>query len=129
MPINADAGAKPSGSGLHNRRCGCTGPGSLLQPARRDESCGDDLCVEARCRCDNRNGAIPRQCTVTYKWYAGRDTVKLDPAATSNPKRRFAEPVEYGAINLMPSDRIKQTGKGAVAAMIIEPLGSTSPTY
>ncbi|MFZ2404499.1 MAG: hypothetical protein WAW41_05135 [Methylobacter sp.] len=63
--------------------------------------------------------------TVTYKWYAGRDTVKLDPAATSNPKRRFAEPVEYGAINLMPSDRIKQTGKGAVAAMIIEPLGST----
>lgn len=63
--------------------------------------------------------------TVNYKWYAGRDSVKNDPTATSNQKRRFAEPVEYGAINLMPSDRVKQVGKGAVAAMVIEPLGST----
>jgi hypothetical protein len=68
--------------------------------------------------------AAPGQ-TVKYKWYAGRATVKTDPTATSDPLRRFAEPVEYGAINLMPSDRIKQTGKGAIAAMIIEPLGAT----
>lgn len=63
--------------------------------------------------------------TVSYKWYAGRMTVTNDPAAKSNPERQFAEPVEYGAINLMSSDRIKQTSKGAIAAMIIEPLGST----
>ena len=62
---------------------------------------------------------------VSYKWYAGRDTVIAESTDTLNPKKRFAEPVEYGAINLMPSDRIKQASKGAIAAMIIEPLGST----
>jgi hypothetical protein len=60
--------------------------------------------------------------TVSYRWYAGRDSIKLD---ANGKRRRFAEPVEYGAINLLPSDRIKQTSKGAIAAMIIEPLGST----
>ncbi|MDD1610317.1 MAG: hypothetical protein LUO95_06850, partial [Methylococcaceae bacterium] len=60
--------------------------------------------------------AAPGQ-TVSYKWYAGREIIK--------DGKRFAEPVEYGAINLMPSDRIKQTSKGAIAALIIEPLGST----
>lgn len=63
--------------------------------------------------------------SVSYKWYAGRMTVKTDPSSASKTERLFAEPVEYGAINLMPSDRIKQTSKGAIAAMIIEPLGST----
>ncbi|MDI1294080.1 MAG: hypothetical protein PSV18_15250 [Methylobacter sp.] len=63
--------------------------------------------------------------SVSYKWYAGRMTVKTDANAKVNSERLFAEPVEYGAINLMPSDRIKQTSKGAIAAMIIEPLGST----
>ena len=63
--------------------------------------------------------------TVSYKWYAGRMTIVNDPTAKSNPERLFAEPVEYGAISLMPSDRIKQTSKGAIAALIIEPLGST----
>ncbi|MEQ1620926.1 MAG: hypothetical protein ABL919_05935 [Methylococcales bacterium] len=63
--------------------------------------------------------------TVNYKWYAGRDIIVNDPAAKINPQRRSAEPVEYGAINLLPADRIKQTSKGAIAAMIIEPLGST----
>ena len=60
--------------------------------------------------------AAPGQ-TVNYKWYAGREIVKNG--------NRFAEPVEYGAVNLMPSDRIKQTSKGAIAALVIEPLGST----
>ncbi|WP_432741904.1 hypothetical protein ABXJ76_16020 [Methylobacter sp. G7] len=63
--------------------------------------------------------------SVSYKWYAGRMTVKTDSNAKVNSERLFAEPVEYGAINLMPSDRIKQTSKGAIAAMIVEPLGST----
>ncbi|MFI3221078.1 MAG: hypothetical protein QX189_18475 [Methylococcales bacterium] len=63
--------------------------------------------------------------TVSYKWYAGREILKKDPKIKNNPERRTAEPVEYGAVNLMPSDRIKQTSKGAIAALIIEPLGST----
>ena len=68
--------------------------------------------------------AAPGQ-TVSYKWYAGREIIIADPTDTRNPKKRFAEPVEFGAINLLPSDRIKQASKGAIAAMIIEPLGST----
>ncbi len=63
--------------------------------------------------------------TVSYNWYAGREIIIADPTDTRNPKKRYAEPVEFGAINLLPSDRIKQTSKGAIAAMIIEPLGST----
>jgi hypothetical protein len=62
--------------------------------------------------------------TVTYKWYAGRETIKKDLSVKTNQDRRSAEPVEYSALNLLPSDRIKQTGKGAIAALIIEPLGS-----
>ena len=63
--------------------------------------------------------------TVNYKWYAGRGIVKKDLTVATNQDRRFAEPVEYGAINLMPADRIKQTSKGAIAAMVVEPKGST----
>jgi hypothetical protein len=63
--------------------------------------------------------------TVSYQWYAGRDVIVNDSTTNVNPARHFAEPVEYGAINLLPADRIKQTSKGAIAALIIEPLGSS----
>lgn len=63
--------------------------------------------------------------TVNYRWYAGRDVIVNDPTDKTAPQKRFAEPVEYGAINLLPADRIKQTSKGAIAAMVIEPLGAT----
>jgi len=66
--------------------------------------------------------AAPGQ-TVKYKWYAGRATTIKDNA--TGQELRFAEPVEYGAINLLPADRIKHTSKGAIAAMIIEPQGSS----
>ncbi|WP_051961660.1 hypothetical protein [Methylobacter sp. BBA5.1] len=62
--------------------------------------------------------------SVSYKWYAGRMTIRNDPNAQSNPQRRFAEPVEYGAVNLMSSDRIKHASKGAIGALIIEPQGA-----
>lgn len=57
--------------------------------------------------------------TVKYKWYAGR--IKIDELTN----KRIAEPVEYGAINLMPSDPIKHVSKGLIAALIIEPQGSS----
>lgn len=56
--------------------------------------------------------------TVTYKWYAGSVTVNTDGT-------RVAMPIEFGAINLMSSDPIKHTNKGAIGALIIEPQGST----
>ncbi len=60
----------------------------------------------------------------SYKWYAGKLTAKPYPDARSKQKKHFAEPVEYGAVNLMPSDRMKQVSKGAIGALIIEPQGA-----
>lgn len=57
----------------------------------------------------------------TYRWYAG--DIKILPNKT-----QVATPVEFGAINLSPSDPIKHSNKGAVAALIIEPQGSTWQT-
>jgi hypothetical protein len=54
---------------------------------------------------------------VTYKWYAG--DVKLVGSTL------VATPIEFGAINLISSDPIKHSNKGALAAEIIEPQGST----
>jgi manganese oxidase len=51
------------------------------------------------------------------QWYAGdvrvwnRDLVGI--------------PIEFGATNLIPSDRIKHPNKGAIGALVIEPMGST----
>ena len=54
------------------------------------------------------------------QWYAGEVTTVNGVAQ--------AFPVEYGAINLIPSDRIEHPGKGAVAALVIEPQGATWTT-
>jgi manganese oxidase len=54
----------------------------------------------------------------TYTWYAG--DLALD--ARNN---LIATPVEFGATNLISSDRIKHSNKGAVAALIVEPPGAT----
>ncbi|HEX7285135.1 MAG TPA: multicopper oxidase domain-containing protein [Candidatus Angelobacter sp.] len=56
--------------------------------------------------------------STTYTWYAGKINVNADGSRT-------AVPIEFGAINLLPSDPIKQAAKGAIGALIIEPQGST----
>jgi hypothetical protein len=56
--------------------------------------------------------------SVTYRWYAGH--VRLRPDGTL----RVAKPIEFGAVNLMPSDSIKQPSKGAIGTLIIEPPGA-----
>ncbi len=53
----------------------------------------------------------------TYRWYAG--DIKLDQG------RLVATPIEFGATNLMSSDPIKHSNKGAIGALIIEPQGAT----
>ncbi|MBI2831272.1 MAG: copper oxidase [Chloroflexi bacterium] len=52
-----------------------------------------------------------------YQWYAG--DIKL---VNGN---LVATPIEFGAANLMSSDKLKHSSKGAVGALIIEPQGST----
>ncbi len=54
---------------------------------------------------------------VKYKWYAG--DVRM------NGTTKVATPIEFGATNLISSDPIKHSNKGAIGSLIIEPQGST----
>jgi len=54
--------------------------------------------------------------SVTYQWYAGELMLRNDSI--------IARPVEFGAINLMPADPIRQPGKGLIGGLIIEPQNS-----
>jgi hypothetical protein len=59
--------------------------------------------------------------TQPYTWYAGNLTVDAAGNVTGVP-------VEFGAINLLPSDTILQTPTGLYAALVIEPANTTSWT-
>lgn len=67
---------------------------------------------------------------VKYRWYAG--DVSLQPEAPQsmrdlNKPRAYLgvhTPIEFGGVNLMPADKIKQGQKGLVGALVIEPQGS-----
>jgi len=54
----------------------------------------------------------------TYEWYAGDVTI-------SSTGSVIATPVEFGATNLISSDRIKHASKGAIGSLIIEPADAT----
>ena len=55
--------------------------------------------------------------TVKYKWYAGDVSMQ--------GTTRVATPVEFGSVNLISSDPIKHSNKGAIASLIVEPQGAT----
>ena len=65
---------------------------------------------------DGRQTAKPGE-SVKYKWYAG--DIRM------NGTTKVATPIEFGATNLISSDPIKHSNKGAVASLIIEPQGAT----
>ncbi|HVR96278.1 MAG TPA: hypothetical protein VMW27_06675 [Thermoanaerobaculia bacterium] len=54
----------------------------------------------------------------TYEWYAGDIRINADGSVT-------ATPIEFGATNLISSDRIEHASKGAIGALIIEPANAT----
>jgi hypothetical protein len=56
--------------------------------------------------------------SLTYTYYAGNVSLNSSGALV-------ATPIEFGAINLIPSDPIKHSSKGALAALVIEPRFST----
>jgi hypothetical protein len=60
----------------------------------------------------------PGQPNQIFRWYAGSLTL-------SNTGDVVARPVEFGALNLVPSDPLMQDPKGLVGALIIEPPGAT----
>jgi hypothetical protein len=66
----------------------------------------------------NNVQTAPSGGSITYKWYAGDVTVDNNGTAIYTP-------VEFGATSLIPADPIKHAHKGAIGALIIEPVGST----
>ena len=58
----------------------------------------------------------------TYEWYAGDVRINEDRTIT-------ATPIEFGATNLISSDRIEHASKGAIGALIIEPQGGFISEY
>ncbi|HEX2207384.1 MAG TPA: hypothetical protein VHG93_06860 [Longimicrobium sp.] len=52
-----------------------------------------------------------------YQWYAGTHTLAADTIVSV--------PVEWGVVNLMPADPLKQASKGAIGALVVEPRGAT----
>jgi hypothetical protein len=65
----------------------------------------------------NPNQTVGPGGVVRYSWYAG------DVAISGG--RRVGTPIEFGATNLISSDPIKHSNKGAIGSLIIEPAGST----
>ncbi len=60
----------------------------------------------------------PGQTSKPVYWYAGALTVAQDGSFV-------ATPIEFGAINLTPSDPLQQHTLGLVGGLVIEPVGST----
>jgi manganese oxidase len=65
----------------------------------------------------NPNQTVGPGGVARYRWYAG--DVKI------NGNQRIATPIEFGATNLISSDPIKHSNKGAIGSLIVEPLGAT----
>jgi hypothetical protein len=65
----------------------------------------------------NPNQTVGPGGIVRYRWYAGDVIV--------NGSQRTATPIEFGATNLISSDPIKHSNKGAIGSLIIEPQGSS----
>ncbi len=55
--------------------------------------------------------------TVTYRWYAGNVELQANGSLKGTP-------VEFGTLNLLPSDPLFQHPNGLVGAIVIEPQGS-----
>jgi hypothetical protein len=65
----------------------------------------------------NPNQTVGPGGVARYRWYAGDVVIKGN--------HRIATPIEFGATNLISSDPIKHSNKGAIGSLIIEPQGST----
>ncbi|BBA69776.1 copper oxidase [Geobacter sulfurreducens] len=66
---------------------------------------------------NNQDQTVPPGGVRQYRWYAG------DVKVVNN--MRVATPIEFGASSLISTDLIKHASRGALGALIIEPLGSS----
>jgi hypothetical protein len=64
-----------------------------------------------------KNQAVGKGETITYNWYAGNITRNQTGALTHTP-------VEFGSLNLMPTDALMQHQWALFGGMVIEPAGA-----
>ena len=67
----------------------------------------------------NSNNTVAPGGTKVYFWYAGDLSYEVATGTIT------ATPMEFGAANLVSSDPVKHSNKGAIGALIIEPSGAT----
>ncbi|MBD0270770.1 MAG: copper oxidase [Acetobacteraceae bacterium] len=90
-------------------------------PSRSDgANVGLNASVRNGVRTTSQTAASGQQ--ITYRWYAG--LLREVPSGAAGQVRLEAAPVEFGAVNLMPADRIRHPGKGLVGALVVLPEGS-----
>src|SRR5689334_15670359 len=65
----------------------------------------------------NPNQTVGPGGVARYTWYAGDVVI--------NGNQRITTPIEFGATNLISSDPIKHSNKGAIGSLIVEPQGSS----
>lgn len=65
----------------------------------------------------NRTQTVAPGGSFTYRWFAGELAMQPDG-------KLAGVPMEFGAVNLLSSDPIKHTNKGAVGVLIVEPAGA-----
>jgi hypothetical protein len=65
----------------------------------------------------NPNQTVGPGGIVRYSWFAGDVVI--------SGGKRIGTPIEFGATNLISSDPIKHSNKGAIGSLIIEPQGSS----
>jgi hypothetical protein len=68
--------------------------------------------------------AAPGQ-TRTYAWYAGDLQSNIAIVGGRRVATVTPVPVEFGGVNLMPADKVKQGQKALVGSLVIEPAGAT----
>ncbi|MCM2329773.1 MAG: hypothetical protein NDI70_00620 [Pseudomonas sagittaria] len=74
-----------------------------------------------------RVGSKGSYATRTYQFYAGHlaRLGEVESGSNRNLDKIEATPIEFGGLNLLPADPIKQAAKGLSGAMAIMPLGAT----
>jgi len=67
--------------------------------------------------------------TRTYRYYAGDlsigATIQAGGGAAADRVELIATPVEFGGVNILPADKVKQPQKGLYGQAIVEPPGAT----
>ena len=75
---------------------------------------------------NNRNTVASPGGKASYRWYAGDiATEVLEERKNKTLVNIVARPVEFGAVNLLSADRVKQPMKGMFGSLVIEPKGAS----